>query len=188
MAGIGSTSLIINSRGIFNPLIPFEGHIISENENDINEIILENKIQSPNQSLQSKSIMKIRRQLEIMDMLEDDNDEDWNFVPKKILSHAKRIIPRQVTKEVNNGNVKLIIERKIHMRLQILWKDKTVSWCVADAMRHQNPFIFISYVIKNKLTKDNDFKWVEDYYKNNETSRNIYKIFKTKSAASCQPK
>ena len=93
-----------------------------------------------------------------------------------------------MTKQVNGKEIELGIERKVHMRIQVLWKDKTVSWRAADAMRHQNPYIFIPYVLNKQLLKDIDFKCIRYYWKDNEKSRNIYKIFKTKTKASRQPK
>ena len=71
-------------------------------------------------------------------------------MPKHILSHAKRIIQRKKIKYETDNEIVLKIERKEYLRIQILWKDNTSSWCAADALRHQNPFIFIPYVIKNK--------------------------------------
>lgn len=109
--------------------------------------------------------------------MEDDKDNDWSFVPKHILSHAKRIIPRKVIKFKTYNKIVLKFERKEHLRIQVLWKDNTISWCAVDALRHQNPFIFIPYVIKNKLFKHNDFLWVNEYWKDDERSRKIYKRF-----------
>ena len=54
MAGIDLTSLIINSGGICNQLEPLERQVVTENDNNVNQFIVETKIQSPNQSLQSK--------------------------------------------------------------------------------------------------------------------------------------
>lgn len=82
----------------------------------------------------------------------------------------------------------LKVERRAHMIVQVIWKDKTISWCAADAMRLQKPFLFIPYVIKNKLLKNANFCWVKDYRKHNETAKNIYKSFKTTSNPSKQPK
>ena len=58
-----------------------------------------------------------------MDVAEDDNDNDWNFVPTNIISHAKRIIPRKVKKKFIEDKLVLMVERKAHMRIQVLWKD-----------------------------------------------------------------
>ena len=73
-------------------------------------------------------------------------------------------------------------------RVQVIWKDKSISWCAADALRLQNPFLFIPYVVKNKLSKHKDFFWVNDYWKNDETLKKIYRIFKATTKLSSQPK
>lgn len=62
-----------------------------------------------------------------MDITKDDKDKDWNFVPTHIISHAKRIIPRNVIKSYQDNKVVLKVERKVHMRVQVVWKDKTIS-------------------------------------------------------------
>ena len=51
-----------------------------------------------------------------------------------------------MTKQVNGKEIELGIEREAHIRIQVLWKDKTVSWCAADAMRHQNPYLYSIYI------------------------------------------
>ena len=43
-------------------------------------------------------------------------------------------------------------------------------------------------MIKNKLLKNSEFSWVKDYWKHNETDKNIYKIYKATSKVSKQPK
>ena len=85
--------------------------------------------------------------------------------------------------QANGKEIELGIEREAHIRIQVLWKDKTVSWCAADAMRHQNPYIFIPYILNRKLLKDIDFKWIKEYYQDNEKSRNIYKALKSRTKA-----
>ena len=49
------------------------------------------------------------------------------------------------------------------MRTMVIWKDGNVLWCVADALRKQNPFIFVTCIIKNKLHKHKAFLWIKDY-------------------------
>ena len=84
---------IINSGGSFNELKPLIEHKSIQDDNSLDQYILETKIQSPQTSLKSGSIKSIRQNLELIDLIEDDNDDDWSFVPKHILSHAKRAIP-----------------------------------------------------------------------------------------------
>ena len=76
------------------------------------------------------------------------------------------------------------IERKVHMRKQVLWKDKAVSWCAANVMRHQNPYTYIPYAFNKQILKSINFQWVKYYWKENERSRNNYKNFKAKTKAS----
>ena len=131
---------------------PLIEHKSIQDNNSLDQYILETKIQSPQISLQSGSIQSIRRNLELIDLIEDDNDDDWSFVPKHILSYAKRAIPRKVTKAKTDNGVILKVKRKIHLRVQVMWKDCTISWCAADALRHQNPFIlYLMSLIINYL-------------------------------------
>jgi len=52
--------------------------------------------------------------------------------------------------------------RNAHLRVKVLWKDGSISWVAGDAMRLQNPFLYIPYVIKYKLGNHSDFKLVND--------------------------
>ena len=90
-------------------------------------------------------------------MIEDENDDDWSFVPKAILDHRKRVIPRHVIKMYKNNNIDLQLERNEHLRMKVLWKDGSISWIAGDALQLHNPFIFIPYVIKRKLFNHKDF-------------------------------
>ena len=122
-----------------------------------------------------------RKFLEIQNVIEDENDDDWSFVPKAILDHSKRVIPRHVIKMYKNNNIDLQLERNEHLRMKVLWKDGSISWIAGDALQLHNPFIFIPYVIKRKLFNHKDFMWVNEYLKGNESYKNIYKIHKVKS-------
>ena len=59
------------------------------------------------------------------------------------------------------------------MRTRVVWKDGNVLWCAEDALRKQNPFIFIPYIIKNNLQKHKAFLWIKKYI-NNENINHIY--------------
>ena len=122
-----------------------------------------------------------RKLLEIQNVIEDENDDDWSFVPKAILDHRKRVIPRHVIKMYKNNNIDLQLERNEHLRMKVLWKDGSISWIAGDALQLHNPFIFIPYVIKRKLFNHKDFMWVNEYLKGNESYKNIYKMYKVKS-------
>ena len=48
----------------------------------------------PTGSLQMNAIKDYIQQLQFIEALQDDEDEDWSFVPEKILMHHLRKIPR----------------------------------------------------------------------------------------------
>lgn len=50
------------------------------------------------------------------------------------------------------------------------------------------PFYLIPYVIKNRLLKNTNFYRVKDYWKHNDTAKNIYKSYKATLSPSKQPK
>ena len=58
------------------------------------------------------------------------------------------------------------------------------SWCAADAMKEQNPFVFLPYVLKQNLSKHNYFKWVLSYAKDKENIINMFKVNATRSKPS----
>ena len=102
--------------------------------------------------------------MEIRDVIEDEMDPDWSFVPMAMLLHNKRVIPRYVVINHDKENKPILtVTQNAHLRLKILWKDGTISWNTGNAMQLKNPFIFIPYVVKNKLTNNNDFRWIKEY-------------------------
>ena len=52
-----------------------------------------------------------------------------------------------------------------HLQVQVEWKNGEISWVAADAMREQNPFVFLPYVMKRKLSDHPHFKWIMKYAK-----------------------
>ena len=91
--------------------------------------------------------------------MKDDEDDDWSFVPEKILTHQLRRTPRWIHKTNEEEKTMSVSNTKRHLRTNILWKDETVLWCGADASRLKNPFVYIPYVCKQpKLLKHQDFK------------------------------
>ena len=54
----------------------------------------EYKIDFHDRSLQSNIANEVRKNMEIRDVIEDEMDPDWSFVPTAILSHNKRVVPR----------------------------------------------------------------------------------------------
>ena len=81
-----------------------------------------------------------------------------HLLPKAILDHRKRIIPRYVIKLFRNNEPELQWERNEHLRLKVLWKDGSISWIAGDALQLHNPYVFMPYVIKRKLFTNKDFK------------------------------
>lgn len=70
-----------------------------------------------------------------------------------------RKTPCYVYKTNENGKTILVSTTKRYLRTKVLWKDGTISWCTADALRLQNPFVYIPYTYQHpKLIKHNDFK------------------------------
>ena len=115
-------------------------------------------------------------------MIEDEEDEDWSFVPKAILDHKKIVTQRYVLKMYqNSGETGLKLHRNSQLRVKVLWKDGTISWCAGDALQLQNPFLFIPYVIKKGLQNHIDFKWTKEYIKENSIYKNIFRAYKAKS-------
>ena len=53
-----------------------------------------------------------------------------------------------------------------------------ISWCAADMLRKQNPFIFVPYIINQKLVNHNHFKWAKAYLHQNKAAEQIVKINK----------
>ena len=125
-----------------------------------NHLIPEYKIEFHDRHLQPLNMIESRKLLEIQNVVEDKLDEDWSFVPKAILDHSKRVVPRHVIRMNTQEKPELRVERNEHMRLKLLWKDGSISWIARDALQLHNPFIFIPYVVKRKLFNHKDFKWV----------------------------
>ena len=74
--------MIFNTGGMFTPLIPSIGKDKLNNINGIDDYVLETINSSPNKSLQFEAIKQLRKQLEIRDIIKDENNKDWSFVPK----------------------------------------------------------------------------------------------------------
>ena len=73
--------------------------------------------------------------MQFIEALQDDEDEDWSFVPEKIITHQIRKTPRWIHKINENEKTILVSSVKRHLRTRVLWKDGTISWCAADALR-----------------------------------------------------
>ena len=128
-----------------------------------------------------------------MDVINDENDEDISFVPKSILDHR---IERKPCCEIyeskdKDGTVKTHVKiiREPHLQIQVEWKNGDISWCAADAMQEQKPFIFIPYIHKRKLFNHPHFQWIKKYKKEQEAVSNLFKVLSARAKkASKEPK
>ena len=137
IASIGTNSLLFNSGGNITTLQP------DKNYHPLPEF----KIDLRSQDLQT--VNKDRRILKLQNIVEDENDPDWSFVPKAILFHKKIVVPKHVEIGIDKeGKQILSVKRNSNLRVKVLWKDGTISWVAGDALRLQNPFLFIPYVKK----------------------------------------
>ena len=83
----------------------------------------------------------------------------------------------------------MVSTTKRHLRTKVLWKDGTISWCAADALRLQNPYVYIPYIYERpKLIKHNDFKWVRDYIQQQEGINKLFKANRVQNKSSKMPK
>ena len=126
---------IINNEGTYEPIDliikPSQNQLLNEDEiSRLNLHILEFKIESPHKSLQTEANKKIRKQLELMDTLNDDDDKDRSFIPQEIIDHRVRNIPKKIRRTTKDGKTTLEVENVSHMKTRVIWKDGNGSWCV----------------------------------------------------------
>ena len=88
LGSIGIGNSIFNSKEII-PINPKT----AEDSPDNYHSLLEYKIDFHDRYLQPACVDKSRKLLEIQNVIEDECDEGWSFVPKAILDHRKRITP-----------------------------------------------------------------------------------------------
>ena len=116
LASIGTSSLLFNSGG----------EIITLQPNEKYQSLSEFKIELRSQDLQT--VNKDRRILELQNIVEDENDPDWSFVPKAILFHKKIVVPKHVEIGIDKeGKQILSVIRNSNLRVKVLWKDGTIS-------------------------------------------------------------
>ena len=124
LASIGTRSQVFNSGGKIHMF----------NSDDKYKSLPEFKIELRERELQS--INHERKELELQDIIDDENDKDWSFVSKAILDHHKRTIPRYMEIRTDEeGKHILLVKRNAHLRVKILWKNGLVSWAAGDAVR-----------------------------------------------------
>ena len=161
--------------------------IIQHNHNPLLNAI-EIVIGMPAESLQVSATKDYIQRLQFIEALKDDEDDDWSFVPEKILTHQLRKTQRWIHKTNEEGKTILVSTTKRHLRTKVLWKDGTISWCAADALRLQNPFVYIPYVYKRpKLLKHQDFKWVKSYINQQDGIKKLFKANRVQNKSSKMP-
>ena len=130
IASIGTRSQVFNSG--------WKIHIFDSNNKykslpELQIKLRDSKLQSVNHK---------RKELELQDIIDNENDSDWYFVPKTILDRCKRIIPRDLEIGIDKeGKLILSVSRNAHLGVKVLWKDRSVSWIAGDTVRLQNPFL-----------------------------------------------
>jgi hypothetical protein len=128
--------------------------------------VLETALQPSTDEISNEAFIR-KMQLQYFDVLEDNNDEDWSYVPTGVIDHKISIVPRkEVTHDEQQSTIKIVKER--HVRVQACWKSGETSWVAADAMKEQNPWVIVNYVNRRKLTNHPDFAWTKQYLDKNQ--------------------
>ena len=159
------TKLFANTinTGTFQPLGDL--HDVEKPELDSHE--LETMI--PTCPLQHRAHMAKMQDLQMNDLINEENSEDMTFIPEAILDHRVSKKPRKqitvVTRPDGTTQHQVKVKRIAHVRVKVLWKNGEVTWVQADAMRKQNPFIFLPYVLAKKLQNHKHFAWTKDIIK-----------------------
>ena len=94
LGSMGSKSTLFNSGGL--PVHALE-RLMIPNSNHPDRGATEYKIEFHDRSLQSNITNKYRKHMEIRDLIEDEKDEYWSFVPKAILDCHKRVYCRRLS-------------------------------------------------------------------------------------------
>ena len=99
--------------------------------------------------------LTMKKELQFMDIVEDEKEQDISFVPRKVINHKISREPHREIHKSKDKNGKDVFKVKIvqeqHLRVKVSWKNGTSSWVAADALKEQNPFIFLPYVKQRKL-------------------------------------
>ena len=129
------------NTGTFQPLGDL--HDVEKPELDSHE--LETMI--PTCPLQHRAHMAKMQDLQMNDLINEDDVEDMTFIPEAILDHRVSKKPRKqitvVTRPDGTTQHQVKVKRIAHVCVKVLWKNGEVTWVQADAMRKQNPFIFL---------------------------------------------
>ena len=88
--------------------------------------------------------LTMKKELQFMDIVEDEKEQDISFVPRRIIDHKISREPRREIHKSKDKNGKDVFKVKIvqeqHLRVQVLWKNGTNSWVVADALKKAKSF------------------------------------------------
>ena len=116
-----------------------------------------------------------KMQLQYFDTLEDNEDEDWSFIPTGVLAHNLSVVPRRTIVHDKDGtNIHITKDR--HIRVKTCWRNGEVSWVSADALKEQNPWIIAKYAAQQGLTKHKDFEWTVNYLESQQVIANAARI------------
>src|SRR5210317_1038509 len=110
--------------------------------------------------------------------------KDTSFQLSSVLDHK---VTKVLVKKVETHpqpTIKLNKQRQV--RVKVLWKNGEISWINAHALRHQNPYLLVTYAAENNLSQHPDFTWTQDYQEDDlnhhnrvlETRHNQGPVFK----------
>ena len=98
-----------------------------------------------------------KMQLQYQDVLKDQQDQTWDYLPTGIITHCISYKPRCISTNT------IIVAKIKHVCVLTCWQNGETSWVQLASLKEQNPWVVIRYVIKNGLRKHPDFKWVNQY-------------------------
>ena len=133
---------------------------------------------SPDQTLNHQAFIN-KMQLQYFDAKEDNQSNDWSYLPTAVLAHKISNKQQKIVKDANSTKIKIVKDR--HVRVQTCWKNGEVSWVAADALKEQNPWVIIQYATRNKLQKHPDFIWTKPYLENKQVIANLLQLLTVQS-------
>lgn len=143
--------------------------------------------------LLSHANLTMKKKLQFMDTINDEEDEDTSFVPSTILDHRIMKTPCCENHKSTDKNSKkftyIKIVRESHLGIQLEWKNGEISWCATNSLKEQNPFIFLPYFMKRKLSNHPHFEWVMKYAKEKDNVTRLFQAYATRmKKSSKEPK
>ena len=61
-----------------------------------------------------------------MDIVNDEEEKDTSFVPRKIIDHRISRQPRREVHKLMNGETLVQVVQKTHLRVNVLWKNRKI--------------------------------------------------------------